>query len=134
METIQSLSARLTLTSVSHSISLASQSAIPPPGLYSESFIPTPVKYSWKNTSPSPLSSLVGAGFFFVEKKYKTLCSCIDFRGLNITGMNKYCLPLFDSAFDSALIQCLYCWTRTMPITWSTSRRVMNGRRDLTPL
>ncbi|KAL4007301.1 hypothetical protein ACER0C_001153 [Sarotherodon galilaeus] len=30
-----------------------------------------------------PSSSPVGAGFFFVDKKDKTLRSCIDFRGLN---------------------------------------------------
>lgn len=30
-----------------------------------------------------PSSSPLEAGFFFVEKKNKTLCPCIDFRGLN---------------------------------------------------
>ena len=44
----------------------------------------------------------MGAGFFFVEKKDKTLRPCIDFRGLNnITVRNKYPLPLIDSAFSS---------------------------------
>lgn len=47
-----------------------------------------------------PSASPVGAGFFFVEKKDKTLRPCIDFRGLNdITVKNKYPLPLIDSAF-----------------------------------
>lgn len=47
-----------------------------------------------------PSSSPVGAGFFFVEKKDKTLRPCIDFRGINdITVKNKYPLPLIDSAF-----------------------------------
>ncbi len=30
-----------------------------------------------------PSSSLLGADFFFVAKKDKTLSPCIDFRGLN---------------------------------------------------
>lgn len=48
-----------------------------------------------------PSSSPVGAGFFFVEKKDKTLRPCIDYRGLNsITVKNKYPLPLITSAFD----------------------------------
>lgn len=48
-----------------------------------------------------PLSSPVGAGFFFVEKKDKSLRPCIDFRGLNsITVKNKYPLPLLFSAFE----------------------------------
>lgn len=47
-----------------------------------------------------PSSSPVGAGFFFVEKKDKTLRPCIDFRGLNaITVKNSYPLPLLNSAF-----------------------------------
>ena len=42
----------------------------------------------------------MGAGFFFVEKKDKTLRPCIDYTGLNdITVKNKYPLPLLDSAF-----------------------------------
>uniref|UniRef100_A0A8D0AQG0 Reverse transcriptase n=1 Tax=Sander lucioperca TaxID=283035 RepID=A0A8D0AQG0_SANLU len=46
-------------------------------------------------------SSPVGAGFFFVSKKDKTLRPCIDFRGLNnITVKNKYPLPLLSSAFE----------------------------------
>ncbi|KAI3362587.1 hypothetical protein L3Q82_001674 [Scortum barcoo] len=48
-----------------------------------------------------PSSSPLGAGFFFVEKKDKTLRPCIDFRGLNdITIKNKYPLPLIDPAFE----------------------------------
>uniref|UniRef100_A0A3P9IHF7 Reverse transcriptase n=1 Tax=Oryzias latipes TaxID=8090 RepID=A0A3P9IHF7_ORYLA len=49
-----------------------------------------------------PSSSPVGAGFFFVEKKDKTLRPCIDFRELNqITVKDKYSLPLISSVFDS---------------------------------
>uniref|UniRef100_A0A3Q3FKI6 Gypsy retrotransposon integrase-like protein 1 n=1 Tax=Kryptolebias marmoratus TaxID=37003 RepID=A0A3Q3FKI6_KRYMA len=45
-----------------------------------------------------PSTSPVGAGFFFVEKKDKSLRPCIDYRGLNqITIKNKYPLPLIDS-------------------------------------
>ncbi|KAK7940550.1 hypothetical protein WMY93_003876 [Mugilogobius chulae] len=48
-----------------------------------------------------PSSSPVAAGFFFVNKKDKTLRPCIDYRGLNdITIKNKYPLPLIDSAFE----------------------------------
>ncbi|CAJ1078658.1 Pol polyprotein [Xyrichtys novacula] len=47
-----------------------------------------------------PSSSPVGAGFFFVSKKDKSLRPCIDFRGLNdITVKNTYPLPLINSAF-----------------------------------
>uniref|UniRef100_A0A3B3CRR4 Gypsy retrotransposon integrase-like protein 1 n=1 Tax=Oryzias melastigma TaxID=30732 RepID=A0A3B3CRR4_ORYME len=49
-----------------------------------------------------PSSSPVGAGFFFVEKKDKTLRPCIDYRELNqITVKDKYSLPLITSVFDS---------------------------------
>uniref|UniRef100_A0A3B3HPV2 Gypsy retrotransposon integrase-like protein 1 n=1 Tax=Oryzias latipes TaxID=8090 RepID=A0A3B3HPV2_ORYLA len=49
-----------------------------------------------------PSSSPVGAGFFFVQKKDKTLRPCIDYRELNqITVKNKYSLPLISSALDS---------------------------------
>uniref|UniRef100_A0A3B3HRG1 Gypsy retrotransposon integrase-like protein 1 n=1 Tax=Oryzias latipes TaxID=8090 RepID=A0A3B3HRG1_ORYLA len=49
-----------------------------------------------------PSSSPVGAGFFFVEKKDKTLRPCIDYRELNqITVKDKYSLPLISSVFDS---------------------------------
>jgi len=48
-----------------------------------------------------PSSSPAGAGFFFVEKKDKTLRPCIDFWGLNdITIKNRYPLPLISSAFE----------------------------------
>uniref|UniRef100_A0A3B3IPI7 Gypsy retrotransposon integrase-like protein 1 n=1 Tax=Oryzias latipes TaxID=8090 RepID=A0A3B3IPI7_ORYLA len=49
-----------------------------------------------------PSSSPVGAGFFFVAKKDKTLRPCIDYRELNqITVKDKYSLPLITSVFDS---------------------------------
>ncbi|KAI3358945.1 hypothetical protein L3Q82_014740 [Scortum barcoo] len=48
-----------------------------------------------------PSSSPAGAGFFFVEKKDKTLRPCIDYRGMNdITIKNRYPLPLISSAFE----------------------------------
>ncbi len=48
-----------------------------------------------------PSSSPAGAGFFFVEKKDKSLRPCIDYTGLNdITVKNRYPLPLISSAFD----------------------------------
>lgn len=48
-----------------------------------------------------PSSSPAGAGFFFVQKKDKTLRPCIDYRGLNdITVKNRYPLPLISSAFE----------------------------------
>uniref|UniRef100_A0A3B3I1M0 ribonuclease H n=1 Tax=Oryzias latipes TaxID=8090 RepID=A0A3B3I1M0_ORYLA len=48
-----------------------------------------------------PSSSPAGAGFFFVEKKDKTLRPCIDYTQLNdITIKNRYPLPLVSSAFD----------------------------------
>ncbi|KAF7640898.1 hypothetical protein LDENG_00006770, partial [Lucifuga dentata] len=48
-----------------------------------------------------PSSSPAGAGFFFVEKKDRTLRPCIDYRGLNdITIKNRYPLPLLSSAFE----------------------------------
>lgn len=43
----------------------------------------------------------MGAGFFFVEKKDKSLHPCIDYRGLNdITNKNRYPLPLISSVFE----------------------------------
>ncbi|XP_054624868.1 retrotransposon-derived protein PEG10 isoform X1 [Dunckerocampus dactyliophorus] len=49
-----------------------------------------------------PSSSPLGAGFFFVAKKDKSLRPCIDYRGLNsITVRNSYSLPLMDSAFSA---------------------------------
>ncbi|XP_061633832.1 retrovirus-related Pol polyprotein from transposon opus [Phyllopteryx taeniolatus] len=48
-----------------------------------------------------PSSSPAGAGFFFVDKKDKTLRPCIDYRGLNkITVKNRYPLPLISIAFE----------------------------------
>ncbi|KAI3364017.1 hypothetical protein L3Q82_010778 [Scortum barcoo] len=48
-----------------------------------------------------PSSSPAGGGFFFVEKKDKTLRPCIDYHGLNdITIKNRYPLPLISSAFE----------------------------------
>jgi len=48
-----------------------------------------------------PSSSPAGAGFFFVDKKDKSLRPCIDYCGLNdITIKNRYPLPLISSAFD----------------------------------
>ena len=46
-----------------------------------------------------PSSSPVGAGFFFVAKKDKTLHPCIDYRRFNITVKNKYSQPLINSGF-----------------------------------
>ena len=48
-----------------------------------------------------PSSSPAGAGFFFVDKKDKSLRPCIDYRGLNdITVKNRYPLPLLSSGFE----------------------------------
>ena len=48
-----------------------------------------------------PSSSPVGAGFFFLSKKDKSLRPCIDYSGLNeITIRNKYLLLLISSAFE----------------------------------
>lgn len=58
-----------------------------------------------------PSSSPAGAGFFFVEKKDKTLRPCIDYRGLNdITVKNRYPLPLISSAFE--LLQGAHIFTK----------------------
>lgn len=62
-----------------------------------------------------PSSFPVGAGFFFVEKKDKTLRPCIDYRGLNdITVKNKYPLSLMGSAFsplhDATVLTKLDLW------------------------
>ena len=48
-----------------------------------------------------PSVSPAGARVFFVEKTDKTMCPCIDYRGLNdIMVKNRYSLPLISSAFD----------------------------------
>lgn len=50
-----------------------------------------------------PSASPTVAGFFFVEKKDKTLHPCTDYRGLNdITVKNRYLLPLISSAFKAS--------------------------------
>ena len=54
----------------------------------------------WKAMDAYIYDSLA-AGFFFVEKKDKTLRPCNDYRGLNdITIKNRYPLPLISSAFE----------------------------------
>ena len=53
------------------------------------------VEESLATGSVRPSASPAGAGFFFVEKKDKTLRPCGDSRGLNdITVKNRYPLPL----------------------------------------
>jgi hypothetical protein len=48
-----------------------------------------------------PSASPAGSDFYFVEKKYKTLRLCIDYRFLNdIMIKNRYPLPLLFSAFE----------------------------------
>lgn len=48
-----------------------------------------------------PSSSVAAEGSFFVDKKDKTLCPCIDYRGLKVINKekNRYPLPLNSSAF-----------------------------------
>ncbi len=67
-----------------------------------------------------PSSSPVGAGFFFVAKKDKSLCPCIDFHGLNnITIKNKYPLPLISSAFEPLQGATAFTsWIYAAHITW----------------
>lgn len=85
------------------------------PPVDSTAFLPRNGK-PWKGTSESldsgiirPSSSPLGAGFFFVAKKNKTLRACIDFRGLiNITVKNKYPLPLINSAFESLYVATIF--------------------------
>ncbi|KAI5608620.1 hypothetical protein C0J50_6594, partial [Silurus asotus] len=61
-----------------------------------------------------PSSSPAGAGFFFVEKKDKSLCPCINYRGLNsITIKNRYPLPLMSTAFE--LLQGATVFTKLDP-------------------
>ena len=56
-----------------------------------------------------PSSSPAGAGFFFVEKKDKSLRPCIDYRGLkNITVKNRYPLPLMSTAFELLQGACIF--------------------------
>ena len=57
-----------------------------------------------------PSSSPAGAGFFFVDKKDKSLHPCIDYRGLNdVTIKNRYPPPLnFFSFWASAGSFCVH--------------------------
>lgn len=81
-----------------------------------------------------PSTSPLGAGFFFVEKKDKTLRPCIDFRGLNkITFKNKYLLPLLASAFKLLQGATIFSKLDLRNAYRSESTRVMNGRSRLTP-
>lgn len=60
------------------------------------------VKYIAKSLAVGlslPFSSPLGVGFFFVDKKDKTFCPCIDYRGLNDITKNKYPPLLMDSPF-----------------------------------
>lgn len=73
-----------------------------------------------------PSSSPAGAGFFFVEKD-KTLCHCIDYRGLNdIIVKNSYPLPLISTVFE--LLEGAHY---VMPNIWFVSGREMSGRLRL---
>lgn len=59
------------------------------------------IKESLETGLIRPSISPLGAGFFFVSKKDKTLRPCIDYRGLNnITIKNKYPLHHIDSIHD----------------------------------
>ncbi|KAL3983525.1 myosin XVIII [Sarotherodon galilaeus] len=79
-----------------------------------------------------PSSSPVGAGFFFVKKKDKTLRPCIDFRGLdNITVKNKYPLPLLNSAFE--LLQGATIFSKLPSIHPSSSALSGAGSRGQQP-
>lgn len=52
-----------------------------------------------------PSSLPAGVGFFFVEKKDKTVWPCIDYCGLNeLTIKNWYPLPLISSAFEVTIV------------------------------
>lgn len=75
-------------------------------------------------------SSSVGAGFFFVEKKDKTLRPCIVYRELNqITVKDKYSLPLISSVFFPFMKHVFSLnWIFTMLIIWFVLRREMNSR------
>ena len=82
-------------------------------------------------------SSPAGAGFFFVQKRDKSLRPCIDYQGLNdMTIKNRYLLPLISSAFELLRRGPPYSpnWTFAMPTIWSASGRGMSGRRPSTPL
>lgn len=81
-----------------------------------------------------PSSSPAGAGFFFVEKKDKTLRPCIDWGLNDITVKNRYPLPLMVTAFE--LLQGGSVFTKLD--LWNTyhlfaSRKGMSGKRCATP-
>lgn len=76
----------------------------------------------------------LGAVFFFVSKKDKTLRPCIDLCDLNnITIENKYPLPLISAAFSMVPLFS-QSWISGMPFILSRSRRMMSGRQPLTSL
>lgn len=78
-------------------------------------------------------TSPVAAGFFFVEKKDKTLRPCIDYRGLNnITVKNKYPLPLLPSNSSKGLLFSPN-WICEMHTIWFASVRATNGKPPSTP-
>lgn len=58
-----------------------------------------------------PFSSPAGAGFFFADKKDKTLHPCMNYQCLNdITIKNRYPLTLISSAFE--LLQVAKMFTK----------------------
>ncbi len=82
-----------------------------------------------------PSTSPLGAGFFFVDKKDKTLRPCIDFRGLNsITVKNRYPLPLTQHLNPWEAQKYFPNWISEMLTIWFVFVRGMNGRRHLTLL
>ncbi|XP_023814844.1 uncharacterized protein LOC105356831 [Oryzias latipes] len=92
-----------------------------------------------------PSSSPVGAGFFFVEKKDKTLRPCVDYRELNqITIKDKYALPLFPSqeldlaapSVQEHLQRCQRVWRQTTEALLRTKEsncRIANRHRVVGP-
>ncbi|KAF7650510.1 hypothetical protein LDENG_00125130 [Lucifuga dentata] len=76
------------------------------PVLSEDSFLSTPETQATENYIREasaagiirPSSSPAGVGFFFVEKKDKTLRPCINYRGLSVK--NRYPLPLISSPFE----------------------------------
>lgn len=81
-----------------------------------------------------PSSSSVGAGFFFVEKKDKSLRPCIHYQELNqINVKDKYSHPLINSVFDS--VQDAHIFTKLdlrKPTTWSAFVTATSGKLLLT--
>lgn len=79
-----------------------------------------------------PSASPASAWFFFVEKKYKTLRPCIDYRGLNdIKIKNPYPLPLLCLRTSPGSHQFFPNWTFGMPTTWFGYANEMSGRQPL---